>query len=302
MANILIAGGTGLIGKVLSRKLKDKGHDVSLLSRRANPDAEFPTYKWNLHTGEIDLDALKNVDHIINLAGAGIADQRWTNKRKKALIDSRIHGVTAFAKYIVEGELQPKSYISASAIGFYGHRENEILTEDSPRGEGFLSDCTVAWENALEKLSKTGTPVAALRIGIVLTVKGGALEKMLLPFKFGTGNWFGNGQQIYSWIHVDDLCDMFVHVLENNLTGTYNAVAPNPVSNKAMAYAIKEAKDKPFIMLPVPQFTLRLALGEMADVVLHGNHVSAKKIMDSGFSFSFPDIVPALKDLFNNEK
>lgn len=298
MSNILIAGGTGLIGKQLSRMLREKGHQISLLSRKGNPDAEFPTYEWNIMKGKIDIEALDNVDYIINLAGAGVADEKWTKQRKKLLIDSRTHGAATIAKYIVEGEVTPKAYISASANGFYGNRGNETMHESSGRGEGFLADCTVAWEGAIENLSKTGVRTVGLRIGIVLTPQGGALEKILMPFKFGTGNWFGKGNQYYSWIHIDDVCSMFIHALENeSMNGFYNATSPNPVTNKELVYAIKEAKGKNYLMMPAPPFALRLAMGEMADIVLHGNRVSPKKIMDAGFQFKHPDIVPALKDL-----
>lgn len=299
MEKILIAGGTGLIGKHLSRKLRTKGYEVCHLSRNASDDAEFRTFKWNLAKGFIEPEALENVDYVINLAGAGVADKRWTDARKKLLINSRVNGAAAFARYIVEGELKPKAYLSASAIGFYGDRGEELLTETSRRGEGFLADCTVAWENAIEKLGKTGVRTVGLRIGIVLSSKGGALEKMMIPFKMGMGNWFGKGEQIYSWVHMDDICNMFMHALEQEeMEGFYNAVAPNPVTNKEMIYTIAEAKDQSFLMMPVPSFMMRITMGEMADIVLNGSNVSSRKIEETGYDFEYRKLLPALKDLF----
>ncbi len=300
MGRILIAGGTGLIGQHLSSLLQEKGFEVIHLSRKSQPNARFKTYEWDLTQGYIEAEALENIDYVINLAGAGVADKRWTERRKETLIKSRIHGASIFAKYIIEGEFSPKAYISASAIGLYGNNGNEILNEENKKGNGFLAECTFEWEKAIRLLAKTNVRTVGLRIGIVLSPKGGALEKMLMPFKFGIGNWFGNGEQIYSWIHMNDVCKMFILAIEKQeMSGFYNAVAPNPISNKTLAHAIKKARGKACLMLPVPAIFLRIPLGEMADVVLNGSHVSSAKIEEAGFEFEFPEIDGALDDLLD---
>ncbi len=303
MAKILIAGGTGLVGKHLSRLLKEQGDEILHLSRRLRPDSAFTTYRWNPEEGLIDMDSMHDIDYIINLAGTGVADKRWSDSRKKSIIDSRVKGATVFEEYIRDGKLNPKAYISASAIGIYGNTEKKIINEENKTGAGFLAECTHQWEQAIGKVAQTGTRTVGLRIGIVLSMEGGALEKILMPFKLGVGNWFGDGEQIYSWIHIEDVSRMFIHALNNEkMQGFYNAVAPHPVSIKEMAYAIKDVKGKPYLMAPVPSFGLRIALGEMADVVLNSNHISCKKIMSAGFEFKFPKIHSALEELLNTNK
>ncbi len=288
-----------MVGKQLVKLLEKRGYEVGILSRSPEKIKGVRAFEWNPEEGFIE-EAAFEFDHaFINLAGSGIADKRWTEKRKKILISSRVDSAAVFAKYAEEGLYRPESYISASAIGFYGNRGNEWMYEDSTQGEsGFLVECTVAWENAIRLVSKSGIRTAALRIGVVLTPEGGALEKMLLPFKFGMGNWFGSGEQYLSWIHIDDLCRMFLFLLENpSLEGFYNAVAPNPVSSKDFTIAIKNAKDSNAILMPVPAFTLKLGMGEMSSIVLEGSRVSSQKIEEAGFTFSFTEAESALRDL-----
>jgi uncharacterized protein len=302
MKNILIAGGTGLVGIHLSRMLKSKGYNVMHLSRRQNKDAEFPAYSWDIQKGVIDEEAFSQADYIINLAGSGIADKRWTDDRKKDIIKSRTESTLLLKKYLSKTPHHVKAYLSASAIGFYGERGNELVTEVSPNGKGFLAESTGAWENAIEEVSATGIRTVAIRIGIVLSTEGGALQKMLIPFMLRTGVYFGSGDQWYSWIHIDDLCNVFVWAIENEKPkGVYNAVSPNPLSNYAFTKAISEAKDGGYLLLPTPTFALRLAMGEMADVVLTSAKVSGQKIIKEGFVFQFPEAVAALKDLFERK-
>ncbi len=302
MKNILIAGGTGLVGIHLSRMLKSKGYNVMHLSRRQNKDAEFPAYAWDIQKGVVDEEAFLKADYIINLAGSGIADKRWTADRKKDIIESRTQSTLLLKKYLSETAHHVKAYLSASAIGFYGERGEELVTEKSPNGKGFLGQSTGAWEKAIEEVSATGIRTVAIRIGIVLSTEGGALEKMLIPFMFRTGVYFGSGDQWYSWIHIDDLCNIFIWAIENEKSkGVYNAVSPNPLSNYAFTEAISEAKGGGYLLLPTPTFALRLAMGEMADVVLTSTKVSGQKIIKEGFVFQFPEAVEALKDLFKRK-
>lgn len=303
MQTVLIAGGTGLVGTHLSKLLQSEGYEVLHLSRKENLQAEFPAYQWDLNAGKIDEKALKKADFIINLAGAGIADARWTESRKKLIIDSRVDSALLLKAYIEKGIAKPKAYISASAIGYYGATGETIVDETTEPSPGeFLSDSTVLWEKAIEKVAATNTRTVALRIGIVFSTKGGALEKMLISFKFLQGAYFGDGQMWTSWIHIDDLCRMFQFSMENTaMKGVYNAAAPNPARNKEVIKGIKKAKNTPAILLPVPAFGLKLILGEMSDAVLKGTKASVEKIQKAGFLFKFPELIPALKDILKRK-
>jgi uncharacterized protein len=299
MRTVLIAGGTGLVGTRLSEILRDRGYKVIHLSRRQNLEAEFPAYAWNVEKGMVDENALTQADYIINLAGAGIADKRWTASRKKLIIESRTQSTALLGRFIKEKALKIKAYLSASAIGVYGNRQDSIMTEESSAGNGFLVESTVEWEKYVNEISSFDIRTIALRIGIVLTTKGGALEKMLISFWFRMGVYFGNGKQWFSWIHIEDVCNMFVWAIENEkIQGTYNAVAPNPLTNYELTEAISTAKGGGYLMLPTPAFALRMVMGEMADVVLNSTRVSSQKIENQGFRFQFREILPALRDLF----
>ena len=303
MSNILIAGGTGLVGIRLSQMLKEKGHEVFHLSRRENLQAEFPAYKWDLDKKYIDEKALEKADYIINLAGAGVADARWTAARKKLIISSRVDSALLLKSFIENKKTPARAYLSASAIGFYGNRGNQLLKESDPPGqEGFLPESVIAWEKAIEEVAATGIRTVIFRIGIVLSTKGGALEKMLLPFKFFNGTYFGDGSMYYSWIHIDDMARMFVEAIENeSLSGHYNGVAPHPATNKEIILACKKALGKPAILMPAPAIALRTAMGEMADMILDSAKVSSEKIEQAGFQFQFPEILPAIKDLLKRK-
>lgn len=302
MKTILIAGGTGLVGSFLSKMLKNKGYNVRHLSRKPNRNAEFPTFQWDIKKGFIEDAAFENTDYIINLAGSGIADKRWTDERKRDIIESRTHSTRLLKKYISDKNMPIKAYISASAIGYYGERGDELVTEVSPRGRGFLAESTGAWEKAIDEISKIGVRTVAIRIGIVLSTEGGALEKMLLPFMFRAGVYFGGGRQWYSWIHIEDLCNMFIWALENDKAqGYYNGVAPNPLSNYDLTQAISTAKGGGYIIAPTPAWSLKMTMGEMADVVLNSTKVSAQKVINEGFQFQFPEAIAALKDLFERK-
>ncbi len=298
MKNILIAGGTGLIGTKISHLLRGQDYNVRHLSRIADPNAEFPTFAWQPDKGTYDLKAFDKVDAIINLAGAGIVDKRWTAARKKVIIESRTMSNALIAHFLENEKHTVKAYISASAIGFYADRGTKLMTEDDVAGKGFLAESTVAWENAIEKVRQTGVRTVALRIGIVLSTEGGALPEMLKPFMVRTGVYFGNGEQYISWIHIDDLAHMFQFALENEkMNGVFNAVAPKPVTNYAFTQAISEAKGGGYLLIPAPAFTLRLAMGAMADTVLGSTNVSSQKIEKQGFTFEYTTALAALKSL-----
>lgn len=303
MSTILIAGGTGLVGNHLSRMLKEKNYTVLHLSRKKNLNATFPAFRWDVTNGFIEEEAIERADYIVNLAGTGIADKPWTKARKKLIIDSRVDSTLLLKTYIERKKSPLKAYVSASAVGYYGSRADHLLRENDPPGSrGFLAESVVLWEEAIKRIGETGVRWAGIRIGIVLSTWGGALEKILLPFKFLNGAYFGDGQQWMSWIHIDDLCRIFVEAIENEqFKGFYNGVSPNPVRNKDFVFTTKEALDKPALILPAPEFVLRMAMGEMADVIFESTRVSSEKIEQTGFKFQFPELLPALKDLLHRK-
>jgi len=298
MPCILIAGGTGLIGKRLSQLLAKKKYEVIHLSRKPDPNASFQTFAWDLRKGFIDEVAIQKADYVINLAGAGIADARWSEDRKKLIISSRVDSTLLLKNTFERLHKEPKAFLPASAIGYYGDRGNDWMYETSQPGTGFLANSCIAWEKALKDVIETGWRTVIIRIGIVLSTQGGALEKMITPMKFRAGAYFGNGQQFYSWVHIDDLCRLFIKGIEDeNMQGIYNGVAPNPVTNKQFAFDLETAMGRKSVILPAPAFGLRLAMGEMADVVLTSTRVSSQKVEDQGFQFEFPQLIPALKDV-----
>ncbi len=298
MPTVVITGGTGLIGTRLSHLLKEQGFQVAHLSRRENLKATFPAYHWNPATGDIDPTPLLKADHIIMMAGAGIIDKPWTNTRKKELIASRVDGNLLIAQAVKAHRLQPKSIVAASAIGYYGNKGDQLLRENDQPGQGFLSECTLAWEESLNAFEHLDIRLTKLRIGIVLSTLGGALEKLALSFNFGTGNYFGKGGQYYSWIHIDDMCRMIEFAMKaENVTGTYNAVGPEPATLKTLIYAIKAAKKSNALIFPVPEMAIKLALGQRAAMILGSMRISSQAIAQAGFQFKFPELIPALEDL-----
>ncbi len=302
MASVLIAGGSGLIGRRLSDMLAGQGHRVALLSRKAGKSGAYPAFAWNPSRGEIDLEAVQQADVVINLAGAGIADARWTASRKKEIIDSRVQSAHLLLKAFQSSGHTPQCYLSGAAIGYYGHRGEELLSETAKPGSGFLAESCIAWEKAIDDVAESGVRTVAFRIGIVLSTLGGALEKMLLPAKMGVGPYFGAGNQWYSWIHIDDVCRMFIHAIDHNeMQGTYNAVAPASATNKALAAALMRAMNKPRVLVSAPSFALHLAMGEMASVVLDSTRADASKIQSTGFLFEHPDLEAALLDLLTRK-
>lgn len=298
---VLITGGTGLIGKRLSQLLINEGFEVCHLSRGKNPDALYPTYTWDLAKGIIEEAALQSSHHIVHLAGAGIADKSWTPQRKKEIRDSRVKSGELIAELLSQNPYQIKSFIAASGISIYGIDTGDIhLGEDSPiQGDHFLTEVSVAWEAASQLVqTKAGIRTVLLRTGIVLSPDGGALPKLIQPIKMGAGAALASGKQFMSWIHLDDLCAMYIHAIKNSaLQGAYNAVGPKPVSNTEMTKVAARVLKMPLILPNVPTFALRLMLGQLADLVIGGNWVSSEKIVQTGFKFQYPELEPALKDL-----
>lgn len=297
MQRILITGGSGLIGHMLTKQLEASGYEVAWLSRSA---AKQPVkvFVWNTEKNEIDPEAIQWADAIVHLAGEGIADKRWTAKRKKQIIDSRVKTTALLRSALMERQHHVKTIVAASAIGWYGNRKHELLDENASAGTGFLSESVMQWEAATQQLELPGIRLVRMRIGIVLSMQGGALKELLMTAPFGILPVMGNGRQIYSWIHIRDVCGMMQFAIENQISGIYNAVAPNPVSEKEMMQKVREVKNRLYLLMPVPAFGLRMFLGEMSDAVLIDQHVSAKKILEAGYTFTYENITSALQDLF----
>jgi hypothetical protein len=272
---------------------------VAYLSRRKSEATQVKVYLWDLEKGYVAEEAIRQADCIIHLAGAGVADQRWTSSRKQEILESRTRSSQLLYEYLQRTPHRVKAFLSASAIGIYGaDRGEELLTETSSLGNDFLAEVTKAWEGAVQPVAGLGIRTVLLRIGIVLSNKGGALSKMAQPIRLGAGSPLGSGKQWISWIHVDDLCRLFLYCLENpDLQGPYNAVAPEPATNEALTKQIAEVLGKPLFMPNVPAFALKLALGEMATTVLGSAKVSSQKITRAGFTYQFPNLAPSLRDL-----
>lgn len=296
MKKIIITGGTGLVGKRLTILLKEKGYEVNILCRNPKQPNE---YKWNIEANFIDEKVFENAIAIIHLAGAGVADKRWTEERKQEIIDSRVKSTQLLFQYLAEGKHQIQSFISASAVGFYGDRKNELLTEASSNGTGFLAEVCQLWENEVEKIASITIAVSKIRIGIVLSKDGGALPKLDFPIRFGIGAYIGNGKQFVPWIHIDDLCQIFYHLFEHkNQNSTYNACAPDVKTNKEMSKTIAHVLHRPFIPFPAPEFVLKTVMGEMATMLLMSNNCTSKKIQQTGFVFQFPTLEKALENIY----
>ncbi|HLP94512.1 MAG TPA: TIGR01777 family oxidoreductase [Saprospiraceae bacterium] len=294
---ILIAGGTGLIGNRLIPMLRADGWTIRLLTRKPKGSEQF---HWDPLTNKIDPAALQGVQAVINLAGAGIADKRWTAQRKKELIESRVKAADLLWQHFSQQSTRPEVYLSASAIGFYGNSGEAWMSEDDePVEESFMVDCCRQWESAADRFTQLGIRTAKFRIGVVLAQEGGALAEIIKPVRFGLGAYFGDGQAWWSWIHRDDVCGAFLWALQQpEASGVYNLVAPNPVRGKALVVSTAWAMRKKVLLAPAPSFVLRLMLGEMSAVILNSNRVSADKLLKSGFAFQYPELEPALRHIF----
>lgn len=295
--NVLITGGSGLIGSRLTEILVENGYQVSHLSRKEDLSGPIKKYKWNPEAQEMDVHSLENVQHIINLAGAGVADKRWTENRKKEILNSRIDSARLLFETLKNIKNSVKSIVSASAIGYYGFSENdEIFDENSLPAHDFLGNVTQLWEKEVDKISTLGIRVAKLRIGVVLAKEGGALPLMALPIKLFVGSPLGSGQQIVSWIDMEDLCQMFVYAIENEaITGAYNAVAPKPVTNTELTQQIAKVLHRPVWRIKVPSVILKLAVGEMQVVVTGSCKVANKRFaQETDFKYEYEDLQKSL--------
>jgi uncharacterized protein (TIGR01777 family) len=297
--NILITGATGLVGKKLIPHLLKQGHRISVLSRKKNDIAGVNVYLWDVRKQTIDAEAFNGIDTVIHLAGEGIADKKWTAKRKSQIINSRVNSAQLLYKTILETKAAVTTFVSASAVGYYGDRRDEFLWEDSDPGKGFLSDCCVLWEKAADEGIAMGIRVVKIRIGIILSKEGGALPAMAKPIKLLLGAPLGRGKQWMPWIHIDDIVGIFTKAVEDEtMQGAYNGAAPYPSSNKLVVKRIARHLGRPVWPIKVPKFVLDAVLGERSILVLMSTNTAADKIVKAGYVFKFTDLDEALKAIY----
>jgi uncharacterized protein (TIGR01777 family) len=300
MERILITGGSGLVGDKLIPMLQNLGYKCSILSRKATnlSNSDLPVFHWDIENNIIDERALDGVDYIIHLAGANVAAKRWNASYKQEIIDSRVKSSALLNSKLSNTKHNVKAVISASAVGFYGNQGKSLLSENSIVATNYFGKVCATWEASVNNLNKNVRRVALLRIGIVMAKEGGALPPIYNPMKFRIGPVFGNGDQYYSWIHINDLCKMFIYALKNeSINGIYNAVAPKPVPYLEIIKSIERAKKISTIKLKAPLWGIKLMLGEFGETLFYSTNVSSKKIQDSGFKFEFNSIDDAIANL-----
>jgi len=299
-SKILITGGSGLVGSYLSDQLSQEGFEVVHLSRKREHAKKYDTFTWDIPNGTIEDGAFEGVRFIIHLAGAGVAEKKWTSSRKQELISSRVDSANLLFEYLRQHALSVEGFISASAIGIYGFDTGGILqTEDRKQlGDDFLATLTKKWEAAADQFEQLKIRVVKLRVGLVLSTNGGLLEKMLPIAKMGLSSSFGSGEQFMSWIHINDLSSMFIESIKNHeIKGVYNAVAPKPVTNSEFLKKLTFILKRPYFLPNTPKFFMKLIFGELSSAITGGNLVSSKKIEETGFTFHFPELDTALNDL-----
>jgi uncharacterized protein len=301
MQTVLITGGTGMIGRALTSHLVNNNYHVIILTRKKRSPEQGVTYAtWDVERSVIDEQAVLKADHIVHLAGEGIADKRWTKKRKKAIVDSRVKSGGLLLRVLSENQHKVKTIVSASGIGWYGpdKADKKPFTEDDPHSNDFLGQTCRLWQDSLSPASQLGIRTIFLRTGIVLSKKGGAFPEFVKPLKAGIATIFGDGEQAVSWIHVDDLARLYLFCIEQQqMNGVYNAAAPDVVSNKEMILTIAKTRGKPFIPVHVPVFMLQLALGELSVELLKSTTADDSKVRRAGFQFVFPTLDAAVNDL-----
>ena len=291
MAKILVTGGTGLVGRRLTALLTEKNHEVRILSRNPKNENEF---KWDFSKGFVDDKAIENIDYIIHLAGAGIADKRWTKERKEVIINSRVATANLIFDKIKSQNIPLKGFISASGSNYYGAQTTaKVFKESDAVGNDFLGQVCQKWEEAANQFKELNIPVTILRTGVVLSKTGGALEKMRTPII----SPLGSGNQYMAWIHIDDLCNLYIKAVEEDFEGVYNTVSPEFHTSRTFSKTLAKAIKKPYLPIAVPGFLLKLVFGELAIILLHGSRLSSDKISKKGFIFKYQELASALKNL-----
>ena len=300
-SNVLITGGTGLLGKHLTKHLLNNGYNVAYLSRSALDRRHVKVFQWDIKSGYIEPGSIEWADYIVHLAGADISDKRWTENRKRVIRDSRVKSAELLIRKLQDTTHKVKAIISSSAVGYYGDTKDEWVDENSPPGRDFMGKTAIEWEKSIAQAKDLNLRVCILRTGIVLTKKGGALPKLAKPIKFFVGAPLGTGNQYLSWIHIDDLCNIYSKAIEDvTMEGVFNAVAPNPVTNKDFTKILAGVLYRPLLLPPISKFILKLMLGEMAETILMSSRISNQKIIDSGYTFQFYNLKDALENIYKS--
>ncbi len=301
MKNILITGGTGLVGRHLARRLIEKNYNVSLLTRSPGKVKGYKAYKWDINEHFIDPDAITTANIIVHLAGENISSGRWTRVKKNKILTSRVEGSRLLYEYAQTYGSNLEAFISASAIGFYGtYTSKDILKETDPPGKDFLARIGAVWEEAAWNFANIGKRVSIARTGIVLAPDGGIVQRVYPLAKIGVLSPVGSGKQYFPWIHIDDLVEIYLWMIEGKINGVFNAVAPEFVTFRDFVKALMNGLGKKIIMPNVPAFALKLLFGQMSSIMLYGSRVSADKILCEGFKFKFTRIDQAIKDILTN--
>jgi len=300
--SVLITGGSGLIGKYLTSGLLAMGYNVSHLSRNNNHSSSVRVFLWNPEKRMIDFEAFEGIDFIIHLAGANIGEKRWTGKRKNEIIKSRVETARFLHEMVVDRGIRLKAFISASASGIYGaETSSKIFVENDPPAEDFLGSVCKAWEEAADLFCNSGIRTVKIRTGVVLEKTDSALSKLMIPGKFGFLVKTGAGRQYMPWIHIVDLCNIYIKAIEDSsMCGAFNAVAPQHVTHDDFMQVLGKVMKRPVFALPVPGFVLSTLLGEMSDVILKGSRVSSEKLINAGFWFQFSSLEDALYNVIGS--
>lgn len=304
IAKVLITGGTGLIGSYLSKRLLEKGYEVALLSRTNEVKNSIPTYAWDYTVNKLDKEIIDSVDFIIHLAGANIGEKRWTTKRKKLIVESRVKSGELILDRIVKQKKKLKAFVSASAVGYYGSNISEkIYVEEDSSSIDFVGNTCKLWEEVTDKFEAIGIRTIKVRTGIVLTKEGGALAKMKAPLKYRIGALLGSGKQYLPWIHIDDLCDIYIKAIEDvKMKGAYNAVAPEHISYKSLMDQLAILYQKPILNIKIHSFIIKIIFGKMSEILLNGSRVSSNKLVKFGYKFKFTSLQSALIDVLPKPK
>jgi len=304
MVKVLITGGAGLVGQQLSRALLNNGYEVAILSSRKSisNNAEIPSYYWNIDQNEIDRDVLNSCECIIHLAGANIGAKRWTDQRKRQILGSRIKSAELIFDNLDQQNHQLKTFISASAIGYYGSvTSDRIFDETDSSAKDFLGKTCAQWEQAADRFEDIGVRVVKVRTGIVLSEQGGLLPRFSVPVKLGLAAAFGSGKQFMPWIHIKDLCNIYLCAIENSkITGAYNAVAPDHITNKDFNRKMARRLRRPFWLPNIPSSIIKLLFGELSVMLLNGSRVSPAKIISADYEFCFASFDEAIEDLIKH--
>lgn len=302
MKKVLISG-TGTIAKALAHHLDKKGYRVNFLSTSKSYYGKFPCFHWDISKGTIDPAAFADVEHIIHLAGAGIADKKWSTERKALLESSRVDGAKLILSYLKKLNIGIKTFVSASGSNYYGTvTRTDSFREEEEAGNDFIGQLCECWERAAFDFNEIGARVAVLRTGIVLSTQGGALPRLTKIAKWFLAAPIGSGKQIMPWIHIEDLCAMYAHVIENkDCSGPYNAASTEKVCNRYFTRCVAKIAKRPVWPIGVPAFLLKLLYGEMAGLLLYGTHLENKRIVSSGFSFRYTKLLDAIEDVIQRK-